>query len=118
MMRVLDSYWFGQGVVLVMCLGIVVVAAIITPSDEMLSLFGQDIPVMCSFRRYFGIGCPGCGLTRSFTYMAHLDVRGAFAMNWMGPPMFLLVLSQVPYRAYTLWRGPIRGRRRARRASV
>lgn len=118
MMRVLESYWFGQALVLLICLGIVVVAAVITPSDEMLSLFGKDIPIMCSFRRFFGFGCPGCGLTRSFTYMAHFDIIGAFKMNWLGPPLFALVVGQVPYRAYTLWRGPTRGRRRARRVAA
>src|SRR5712671_4868428 len=32
------------------------------------------LPPLCVARPYLGVKCPGCGLTRSFVYLAHGDV--------------------------------------------
>ncbi|MBI2895508.1 MAG: DUF2752 domain-containing protein [Deltaproteobacteria bacterium] len=42
-------------------------------------------PVLCGFRRMFGIPCPGCGLTRSLVSLVHLDLRAAFTVHPVGP---------------------------------
>lgn len=99
------SWWFPNLFLLVICVAILTVAALMTPSTEMLSFFGYEVPVMCSFRRFTGYGCPGCGLTRSFTFFAHGELLQGIQMNLLGLPMFLVVAAQVPYRILRLVRG-------------
>lgn len=62
------------------------------------------LPPSCGMKIYWGIDCPGCGLTRSFILLAHGDVAGSLAMNPSGVLMFGLVLFQVPYRIAQIWR--------------
>lgn len=47
----------------------------------------------CNFSEASGIPCPGCGLTTSFTLMAHGHPLDAFGAHLMGPPLFLLTLA-------------------------
>lgn len=93
---------------LAVCVAVLVAAMVLSPDAEAVKLFGFDVPVLCSFRRLTGWPCPGCGLTRSFTFLAHGRFVEGFQMNWFGPPMFLLLVAQLPFRA---WR--IRARLRA-----
>jgi len=99
------SWWFGNTVLLVVSLMVVTAALLLDPSPGAVSLFGVDIPVLCGWRRMTSIPCPGCGLTRSFSFMAHGQVMSAFHVNWFGPPGFAIVVAQVPIRAFKLWRG-------------
>lgn len=46
----------------------------------------------CRFEAVTHIPCPGCGLTTSFTHMAHFDVVSALRAHPMGPALFLLTL--------------------------
>lgn len=47
----------------------------------------------CSFEAVTHVPCPGCGLTTSFTNMAHLHVADAFRAHLMGPMLFALTLA-------------------------
>ena len=47
----------------------------------------------CSFEAVTRVPCPGCGLTTSFTSMAHLHVLDAFRAHLMGPLLFVLTLG-------------------------
>lgn len=44
----------------------------------------DDGPVICPFRLVTGLPCPGCGLTRSWVYLAHGDWADAAAANPFG----------------------------------
>jgi hypothetical protein len=101
---VLRSRWFGHALFLAICGTVVALAFLLTPSTEQLSFFGWDVPVLCTFRRLTGHDCPGCGLTRSFVFLAHGQVLEAFRMNLLGPPAFVWVLAQLPWRTVRLWR--------------
>lgn len=90
--------WSGDAVFLGVSLAVVVLAALLTPSYEAVSLFGHEIPTLCGFRLLTGWPCPGCGLTRSFTFTAHGQLREAFAIHPLGPPGFAFVLAQIPWR--------------------
>jgi hypothetical protein len=61
----------------------------------------------CFSRRFLGISCPGCGLTRSFVAIAHGHVGDAFNYNLMGPVLYLTCLLQIPYR-WIEYRGLLR----------
>lgn len=106
--RVALSGWFMDALLFVICGGVVLAAMLLTPSDEAVSLFGREIPVVCFYRQFLDMRCPGCGLTRSFAFMGHGQALEAFRMNFLGPPLFVLVASQVPWRLVQLVR---RGRR-------
>jgi hypothetical protein len=62
------------------------------------------LPETCMSRTIFGVSCPGCGLTRSFTACAHGEWSTAFALNALGPILFVLVALQIPYRLAVLLR--------------
>jgi hypothetical protein len=56
------------------------------------------LPDACLSHAVFGISCPGCGLTRSFTAMARGEIRAALLLNPCGPLLFILCCLQIPYR--------------------
>jgi hypothetical protein len=41
-------------------------------------------PVVCPFRLITGLPCPGCGLTRSWVFIAHGDLGAALRANPFG----------------------------------
>lgn len=67
-------------------------------------IIGIPLPGTCSFKSFFGMDCPGCGLTRCFVSLGHGDVRGAWSFNPVGIFLFGVVAFQIPYRLTQLWR--------------
>jgi hypothetical protein len=75
--------------------------------DERVALLGLSaypLPHLCMSRAMFDVSCPGCGLTRSFVYLAHGDWRAAWTIHHLGWLMAALVVGQIPYRALILAR--------------
>ena len=93
----------SDAVMLAFAVAIVVASIVLTPSESVLTLFGWEVPPLCVFKNVSGRDCPGCGLTRSFTFMGHLELRAAFDRHWLGPALYGLVGAQVPYRAWRMW---------------
>ncbi len=91
--------------------GIIVLAfLLIVRSDDHAAfalLPGWPIPSTCPSQSIFHVDCPGCGLTRSFIFLAHGDWHNAFLRNRMGWLLALAVVLQIPYRLIAL-RGPNR----------
>ena len=83
---------------------VVLASVMLSPSAEAVSLWGWEVPPLCLYSNLFGVECFGCGLTRSFTYMGHGDIHGAFDLHALGPLLYLVVLAQVPLRAWRLLR--------------
>ena len=51
----------------------------------------------CPFRFLFGISCPGCGMTRAWLYVLHLDFAAAFQSHplfWMAPLFLFWILFE------------------------
>lgn len=46
----------------------------------------------CIFKNFFGICCPGCGLTRSFRCILNLDFKNAIYYNILGIPLFIIII--------------------------
>jgi len=63
-------------------------------------LAGDLPPSFCVFKWGLGVGCPGCGMTRSIIAMAHVRVAQAYRLHRLGPVFFLVLLAQIPYRLY------------------
>ncbi len=95
---------FGDRAVLAIAVAVVVLAFALRPGSDAVSLLGWDVPVLCTFRRLTGLPCPGCGLTRSFVFLAHGQVADAFRTNLLGPFAFALTVAQIPWRTHKLWR--------------
>jgi len=54
-----------------------------------------SIPSVCLFRITSGYDCPGCGMTRGFAALVHLDILSAIRYNPFSPVVFIM--------AVTLW---------------
>lgn len=83
---------------------VTVLSLSLTPGDSALTLFGWELPPLCLSRILLDRECFGCGMTRSFTYMGHLDLDGAWRLHKLGPLLYLLVAAQIPYRAWRVAR--------------
>jgi hypothetical protein len=53
----------------------------------------DDTPKICSFKNLTGIGCPGCGLTRSVCALSEGRVGAAIEFHAFGPLVVLLGLT-------------------------
>lgn len=98
--------------ILVVALAVLLAAAAlqVTPARDGVTLLGWRLPDVCTTKRAFGLGCPACGLTRSFVVGVRGDLVGATRLHPLGAVLLLLTASQVPYRAARLLRDPARGR--------
>ena len=92
---------------LAMSLGIIVCSLVMTvegPTTVRFPGMPFTMPESCMSRRAWGIDCPGCGLTRSFISMSHLQFGNAFSFNPAGPLVYLFVLWQIPWHVFQLHR--------------
>lgn len=65
------------------------------------------LPQTCGARIWLGITCPGCGMTRSFVYLAHGQWTAAFHCHRLGWLLAGMTVLQIPYRLIVLRHGPI-----------
>ena len=87
------------------CVIIVLSFVLIVRSDDHAAfalLPNWPIPSTCPSQTIFGVDCPGCGLTRSFIFLAHGDWHSAFVRNRVGWLLALAVIVQIPYRLFAL----------------
>jgi hypothetical protein len=73
--------------------------------DERVAFRGLSewpLPHSCFSRAALGVPCPGCGLTRSFIYLARGDWQNAWREHHLGWLLAAIVALQFPYRAWAL----------------
>lgn len=77
---------------------------IILPDQRVAFFFLPSLPLpeTCLPRQWWGVTCPGCGLTRSIILLAHGDLAGSLARHHLGWLMAVAILGQFPYRYYAL----------------
>jgi hypothetical protein len=61
-------------------------------------------PLVCPLRRFFGISCPTCGMTRSIVLLLQGRITDSVAMHRLGWLIFALIVVQIPYRIWCLAR--------------
>ena len=86
---------------------VLVIAALLSVDGETqvdLPFIGGSLPTLCHMKRFTGLDCPGCGLTRCFISLAHGKVSRAWHFNPAGILVFMLVAAQLPYRSVQIWR--------------
>ena len=87
--------------------GVLLLALVLETRGEetvVVPVLNLPLPGTCSYKRLVGKECPGCGLTRCFISAAHGDWARAWKFNPAGIYFFAVVLCQLPYRAWQLWR--------------
>ncbi|MEI7832336.1 MAG: DUF2752 domain-containing protein [bacterium] len=57
------------------------------------ALFPSSVPPLCLFRITSGYDCPGCGMTRGFAALAHLDILSAIRYNPFSPIVFIIAVA-------------------------
>ena len=67
-------------------------------------IFLPDVPLpeSCASKVLFSAQCPGCGLTRSFIFLAHGRLSESLAVHGTGWLLALLTVAQIPYRLYRI----------------
>ncbi len=58
--------------------------------------FAQKVPETCAAYRFFGVNCPGCGLTRTFIHAAQGEIAAAIELNPVGLLVFAFTAIQIP----------------------
>lgn len=95
-------------VLLVLCSGVVLLSMLLSVRERtqvLLPVIGTPLPELCMMKRMTdGLGCPGCGMTRSFISIGHGDLARAWSYNPAGLWFYGIILFQIPYRAAQLWR--------------
>jgi hypothetical protein len=79
----------------------------VAPDGDRVSLRNAPsalVPPTCVSRQWFGVRCPGCGLTRSFVYLAHGDWWSSWKSHRIGWLLAAATLAQVPYRLHEIYR--------------
>jgi hypothetical protein len=89
-------------VILALCIGILIVAFLLKVGETGLSLFGFNWPLHCFLYETFGIKCALCGMTRSFSLMAHGNILESIRLHHFGPAVFIFTCLQIPYRIGTV----------------
>ena len=72
-MRKPRTAWGFDLFVLVLCGAVFLASVLLDTTSEQVTLFGWDVPALCAWRNMTGMECMGCGLTRSFVFMGHLQ---------------------------------------------
>jgi len=70
----------------------------------LMPILGKPLPELCHMRRYTGVDCPGCGMTRAFISLGHGRLSDAWRYNPAAFLLFPLMVFQIPFRAVQLWR--------------
>ena len=98
--------WVYQAVFLIASLAVIALASVLEVRDQrvVLPFSGFPLPESCWFKRLTGLGCPGCGLTRSVICLVHGNFLAAWDFNPGGYVFALLITAQLPYRIAQIWR--------------
>lgn len=62
------------------------------------------LPQSCTAKIFFGVDCPGCGLTRSCISIGHGQFDRAWHFNPAGFLVYLLIAAQIPWQLMQLRR--------------
>ena len=63
------------------------------------------VGITCPIKWFTGVSCPGCGMSRAWFRVLHLDLSGAWAFHplfWSAP--FLLAAFLLRYRFPMVWK--------------
>jgi hypothetical protein len=62
-------------------------------------------PLLCMFKESTGVGCPGCGLSRSIYALSRADFSESIRLHLFGPLIALLVVGMWVHYGWSLFTG-------------
>jgi hypothetical protein len=83
-------------------LAIILIAIVSSPNPGTIALFGYSLPVLCPFRAFTGLDCPGCGITRALVLAFHGHWKESFLMHIWGIPFAGLLITAVIVRSISI----------------
>ena len=93
----ITQWWVWPSLMLVMGSIAVTAALVVYPGvGEQMMLFGRNFGSECGFKQQFGVGCAGCGMTRSWVYTIRGDVLRAMDYNAAGSLLFIFLAVGIP----------------------
>ncbi len=84
---------------------LLMIAAVLTPNPDGLGTHQQLGLPPCSTRWLFGIRCPGCGMTTSWSWMMKGNLLQSFRTNTGGALFCLLAMWTIPIASYVALKG-------------
>lgn len=91
----------SDGIVLLVCLGILAGALLLSPPDpgsHSVRLGSFSIPPTCTFKNLTGLPCPGCGLMRSVVSAVHGDMDASLSYHRLGLLTLAYIFLQLLFR--------------------
>ena len=82
-------------VILVLCAGVMILSLLLGVREErqvLVPLLGASLPELCMTKRWTGLGCPGCGMTRAFAWLLRGDLSQALTYHPLAPLIALELL--------------------------
>jgi hypothetical protein len=76
---------------------LLVIAARLTPSPQGMGTHRQLGLPPCTMVKWFGIRCPSCGMTTSWSHLMHGHVRAAFRTNSGGALLAICSMLTAPW---------------------
>ena len=96
------GHWVILGLSLAVVLGGLLVDVNADGSIALRGLPECTFPLVCPLRRFFGISCPTCGMSRSIVFLLQGRIADSVAMHRLGWLVFALIVVQIPYRIWCL----------------
>jgi hypothetical protein len=96
------GHWVILGLSIAVVLGGLLVDVNSDGSIYLRGLPQFPFPVVCPLRRFFGISCPTCGMTRSIVFLVQGRLADSLAAHRLGWLIFALIVLQIPYRIWCL----------------
>ena len=94
--------------ILLICLLLVITAFVLPPDQIIAKRLGLRWHYYRFLDNAFGLRCASCTLARSFSACAQAQLSQAFKHDKLGPPIFLYLILQIPYRLWSLAKLPKR----------
>ncbi len=99
------AHWLTLGVALLAPVGLVAARLLLTPAPEGHGTHTQLGLPPCQTMNWFGVPCPGCGVTTSFAWFAHAGVLESLRTQPLGFALGMAALLAAPLAVLAHVRG-------------
>jgi hypothetical protein len=76
---------------------------VVDENDQVL-LYEISLPSTCISRSLFSASCPGCGMTRSFIHLTHLNTKASVQSHTLGILLYLFFVFEIFIRGLSYFK--------------